>query len=240
MAARTWTADRLGPSSQLWRVAWLFVPAAMIYALWLFGARGWDITGGSYVRALVQAGVYLQAWMPLAGAWYAGRPAPRWQLFAHLVRIQAATGLMMAALYVLMSLAMEVGPDPWFGITIALNGPYLPLTIALVVVASWAFTSLAMLVGTLGARIWSGWSVAIAALGLLVFYLRLFSSGIEFNFVHDYLFLRYPWEGGGLAPPPANPWGLFLGPFAACLALFAATMLALALMEHRRAHPTSS
>ena len=239
MAAMARTAGTPGPS-QLWRAAWLFVPAAMIYALGLFGARGWGITGGSYVSALVQAGVYLQAWLPLAGAWYAGRSASGWQVFARLLRIQAVTGLMMAALYVLMSLATNGGPDPWFWLKIDLNGPYLPLTIALVLVASWAFTALALLVGTLGARMWPGWSVAIAALGLLVFYLRLFAGGVEFNFVNDYLWLRYLWEGGGLGPAPSNPWALFLGPFAACLALFAAAMLALNQMEHRRAHATPS
>ena len=213
----------------------------MTYAVVLFGARGWGILGGSYVSALVQAGIYLQASMPLAGAWYAARSATGWSLFGRLVRIQAAAGLMMAALYAVMSLATQGGPNPWFGIQRSLDGPYLPLTIALVVMASWAVTSLAILVGTLGARMGPGWSVAIAALGLLVFYLRLFSGGVEFHFVNDYLWLRAGWSGsvgyGRLAP---HPWGLFVGPFATCLALFAATMLSLKWLERRRTRAIAS
>lgn len=236
------TPSTLDPSAQPWRVAWLFVPAAMIYALVLFGARGWGITGGSYLRAIVQSGIYLQAWMPLAGAWYAGRqPGSGWRLFARLVAIQAVTGLMMAALYVLVSLATEVGPDPWFWLKTDLGGPSLPLTVALVVMASWALTSLAILVGTLGARMWPGWSVAIAALALLAFYLRRFTGGIEFTAVTDYLWLLSGWDGGvNFGPRPPNAWAVFPTPFAVCLALFAAAMLTVTLVERRRARPMTA
>lgn len=107
--------------------------------------------------------------------------------------------------------------------------------------ASWAFTSLAMLVGTLGPRMWPGWSVAIAALGLLAFYLRRFAGGIEFKVVTDYLWLLSAWDGGvNFGPHPPNAWAVFPTPFAVFLGLFAAAMLTVTLVERGRARPMTA
>lgn len=132
-----------------WRVARLFVPAAMIYALVLFGARGWGITGGSYVRALVRAGVNLQVWMPIAGAWCAAGSTSTLWLFRRLVGVQVAIGVMMAALFVVLTLAATAGPNPWFSLELAVRGWALPLSVALVVMGTWALTALAMVLGRL-------------------------------------------------------------------------------------------
>ena len=235
MAAAALERSPGAPPASLWRVAWLFVPAAMIYAIVLFGARGWGITGGSYVSALVRAGTNLQGWMPIAGAWCAARSASTIRLSARLARIQGATGLMMAALYVILSLATTGGPNPWFSLQLAVRGPALPLSVALVVMATWAFTALAMVLGTLTRGLGPAVPSALAAAGLALWWLRWFAGGTQTHLVNSYLWLQAMWMGGSMPLNPPTPMAVFWEPFLIVFTVWAAAMLALWRLDTRGA-----
>ncbi len=215
-------------SPRLWRAAYWFVPAAMVWALVRYAEAGWGFAGNPYSYELVAAGILLQGWLPVMATWWTRRTGAGLGLFARLVSIQAATGIAMAALYVLILIVTPSGANPWQMVDYYAKNPGVALTIVMVIAFSWALTGVGMLVGAATRKGLALWPAAIMAAVLVLAYLTLWWGRIPNPILLDFRSMQFAWFHQDIplryAPPgPSSP--AFLWPCVVSLLVAATTTL---------------